>query len=220
MPRGTTQVVTRGASNDWCAGTVAVRGDSWTNQRVTRGTLRVSVRGRHVSVRGSFKWKKGLKNTKRKHDSVMWMGEGLCGKNDYDDVGPSVVKTRKARGPATPEPGNVGDHSPNDFPGTRTLLAKMNYATNTNRERRSFAKLILKDSFKPGSGVDDRWTKTRKKLTYPYQAQRARYLGVFGLEELVPSLWVESEREYDISLWSMASLTGGLGGWNSYSTNK
>ncbi|GJS43952.1 transposase, Ptta/En/Spm, transposase, Tnp1/En/Spm-like protein [Tanacetum coccineum] len=51
MPRGTTQVVTRGASNDWCAGTVAVRGGGWTNQRVTRGTLRVSVRGRHVSVR-------------------------------------------------------------------------------------------------------------------------------------------------------------------------
>ncbi|GKE93199.1 hypothetical protein Tco_1574294, partial [Tanacetum coccineum] len=44
-------------------GTVAVRGGrhvstrycsggGWTNQRVTRGTLRVSVRGRHVSVRG------------------------------------------------------------------------------------------------------------------------------------------------------------------------
>ncbi|GKF63185.1 hypothetical protein Tco_0186633, partial [Tanacetum coccineum] len=29
MPRGTTQVVTRGASNDWCAGTVAVRGTRW-----------------------------------------------------------------------------------------------------------------------------------------------------------------------------------------------
>ncbi|GKF67282.1 hypothetical protein Tco_0196961, partial [Tanacetum coccineum] len=76
MPRGTTQVVTRGASNHcmqrWqvrgtryeVAGTrYEVRGGSyvstryysgggWTNQRVTRGTLRVSVRGRHVSVRG------------------------------------------------------------------------------------------------------------------------------------------------------------------------
>ncbi|GJU30211.1 hypothetical protein Tco_1173800 [Tanacetum coccineum] len=29
MPRGTTQVVTRGASNDWCAGTVAVRGSGY-----------------------------------------------------------------------------------------------------------------------------------------------------------------------------------------------
>ncbi|GKF42188.1 hypothetical protein Tco_0125530 [Tanacetum coccineum] len=38
MPRGTTQVVTRGASNDWCAGTVAVRGGGLTNQSVTRGT--------------------------------------------------------------------------------------------------------------------------------------------------------------------------------------
>ncbi|GKF89420.1 hypothetical protein Tco_0263383, partial [Tanacetum coccineum] len=37
MPRGTTQVVTRGASND-CASDVQVRGDGWTNQRVTRGT--------------------------------------------------------------------------------------------------------------------------------------------------------------------------------------
>ncbi|GKF18723.1 hypothetical protein Tco_0063641, partial [Tanacetum coccineum] len=27
-------------------------GGGWTNQPVTRGTLRVSVRGRHVSVRG------------------------------------------------------------------------------------------------------------------------------------------------------------------------
>ncbi|GKE94312.1 hypothetical protein Tco_1579167, partial [Tanacetum coccineum] len=54
MPRGTTQVVTHGASNDCVSdaqvpGTVAVRGgrhvstrycsdDGWTNQRVTRGT--------------------------------------------------------------------------------------------------------------------------------------------------------------------------------------
>ncbi|GKE97900.1 hypothetical protein Tco_0021251, partial [Tanacetum coccineum] len=51
MPRGTTQRVTRGTSNDWCQvpGTVAVRGgrhvctryfsdDGWTNQRMTRGT--------------------------------------------------------------------------------------------------------------------------------------------------------------------------------------
>ncbi|GJW07446.1 hypothetical protein Tco_1569869 [Tanacetum coccineum] len=46
MPRGTTQVVTRGASNDWCqmcryevrGGRASVRGDGWTNQMVTRGT--------------------------------------------------------------------------------------------------------------------------------------------------------------------------------------
>ncbi|GKG31346.1 hypothetical protein Tco_0423834, partial [Tanacetum coccineum] len=35
MPRGTTQRVTRGASNDWCQ---TVAGGGWTNQRVTRGT--------------------------------------------------------------------------------------------------------------------------------------------------------------------------------------
>ncbi|GKF15188.1 hypothetical protein Tco_0056650 [Tanacetum coccineum] len=33
----------------------------------------------------------------------------------------------------------------------------------------------------------------------PGQLKAARYID-FGLEELVPSLWVESEREYDISL--------------------
>ncbi|GKG15691.1 hypothetical protein Tco_0358014, partial [Tanacetum coccineum] len=50
MPRGTTQVVTRGASNDWCqmcryesevsvhVSTRYCSGDDWTNQRVTRGT--------------------------------------------------------------------------------------------------------------------------------------------------------------------------------------
>ncbi|GKE97748.1 hypothetical protein Tco_0021099, partial [Tanacetum coccineum] len=37
MPRGTTQVVTRGASNDWCQ-TVQVAGGGWTNKKVTRGT--------------------------------------------------------------------------------------------------------------------------------------------------------------------------------------
>ncbi|GJX92803.1 hypothetical protein Tco_0347389 [Tanacetum coccineum] len=39
----------------------------------------------------------------------------------------------------------------------------------------------------------------------------ARYLD-FGLEELVPSLWVESEREYDISAVQGITATGGLGG--------
>ncbi|GKA02738.1 hypothetical protein Tco_0675519 [Tanacetum coccineum] len=50
MPRGTTQVVTRGASNDWCqmcryesevsvhVSTRYCSGDGWTNQMVTRGT--------------------------------------------------------------------------------------------------------------------------------------------------------------------------------------
>ncbi|GJW89371.1 hypothetical protein Tco_0164711 [Tanacetum coccineum] len=35
-------------------------------------------------------------------------------------------------------------------------------------------------------------------LLKPFHKSAARYLD-FGLEELVPSLWVESEREYDIS---------------------
>ncbi|GKG25039.1 hypothetical protein Tco_0395667 [Tanacetum coccineum] len=46
----------------------------------------------------------------------------------------------------------------------------------------------------------------------------ARYLD-FGLEELVPSLWVESEYANMTSVRSMASLTGGLGQRNSTSTN-
>ncbi|GJY45269.1 hypothetical protein Tco_0434332 [Tanacetum coccineum] len=42
--------------------------------------------------------------------------------------------------------------------------------------------------------------KERMKLPYPIsKLKSARYSLDFGLEELVPSLWVESEREYDIS---------------------
>ncbi|GJW73116.1 hypothetical protein Tco_0132486 [Tanacetum coccineum] len=54
--------------------------------------------------------------------------------------------------------------------------------------------------------------KVRKIALSISKLKAARYLGGnFGLEELVTSLWVESEREYEISA-VMASLTGGLGG--------
>ncbi|GJT68347.1 hypothetical protein Tco_1019827 [Tanacetum coccineum] len=43
-----------------------------------------------------------------------------------------------------------------------------------------------------------KWTKMRELPFYISKLKAARYLD-FGLEELVPSLWVESEREYDIS---------------------
>ncbi|GJU75897.1 hypothetical protein Tco_1272967 [Tanacetum coccineum] len=39
---------------------------------------------------------------------------------------------------------------------------------------------------------------TKSEIAYPYPSSKRRYLD-FGLEELVPSLWVESERKYDIS---------------------
>ncbi|GJS36475.1 hypothetical protein Tco_0534857 [Tanacetum coccineum] len=42
------------------------------------------------------------------------------------------------------------------------------------------------------------WTKSKKLPLSISKLKAARYLD-FGLEELVPSLWVESEREYDIS---------------------
>ncbi|GJX48533.1 hypothetical protein Tco_0273723 [Tanacetum coccineum] len=68
--------------------------------------------------------------------------------------------------------------------------------------------------------------KERKIALSISKLKAARYLD-FGLEELVPSLWVESERDYDISaaygitpsVQSMTSLTSGLGGRNSISTN-
>ncbi|GKF74864.1 hypothetical protein Tco_0224308, partial [Tanacetum coccineum] len=43
MPRGTTWVVTRGASNDWCQTVQVAEGDTWH--------WRVSVRGTVASVR-------------------------------------------------------------------------------------------------------------------------------------------------------------------------
>ncbi|GJV32034.1 hypothetical protein Tco_1392434 [Tanacetum coccineum] len=39
---------------------------------------------------------------------------------------------------------------------------------------------------------------TKSEIAYPYPSSKRRYLD-FGLEELVLSLWVESERKYDIS---------------------
>ncbi|GJV66315.1 putative reverse transcriptase domain-containing protein [Tanacetum coccineum] len=49
-------------------------GGGWTNQRVTRGTLRVSVRGRHVSVRGQTM-------------AIMWSNTGDGGKTVGGAIG-------------------------------------------------------------------------------------------------------------------------------------
>ncbi|GJV61229.1 hypothetical protein Tco_1467329 [Tanacetum coccineum] len=61
--------------------------------------------------------------------------------------------------------------------------------------------------------------KERKIALSISKLKAARYLD-FGLEELVPSLWVESEREiyFQCGQWP-PSLTGGLGERNSTSTN-
>ncbi|GJV54774.1 hypothetical protein Tco_1455779 [Tanacetum coccineum] len=50
----------------------------------------------------------------------------------------------------------------------------------------------------PGSGTISDSDKERRIALSISKLKAARYLD-FGLEELVPSLWVESEREYDIS---------------------
>ncbi|GKA91793.1 hypothetical protein Tco_0813718 [Tanacetum coccineum] len=59
--------------------------------------------------------------------------------------------------------------------------------------------------------------KERKIALSISKLKAAHYLD-FGLEELVPSLWVESNTNMT-SVRSMASLTGGLGERNSTSTN-
>ncbi|GKA20586.1 hypothetical protein Tco_0700575 [Tanacetum coccineum] len=91
--------------------------------------------------------------------------------------------------PATPEP--EWTIPPNDFPEPENNWANT-YATTFEQERRSSAKADLE--------VQLFNLVTRcEKLPYPYQdSKAARYLD-FGIEELVPSLWVESERNYDIS---------------------
>ncbi|GJS80864.1 hypothetical protein Tco_0747405 [Tanacetum coccineum] len=57
---------------------------------------------------------------------------------------------------------------------------------------------ILRDIYEPlplGGPPGDKERKTALSIS---KLKAARYLD-FGLEELVPSLWVESERDYDIS---------------------
>ncbi|GKF15071.1 hypothetical protein Tco_0056533 [Tanacetum coccineum] len=82
MPRGTTQVVTRGASNDWCQmcryevrggrasvrGTVAVRG-------VSTRQYEQSVRGRRVPIMGNNEAVGGVQkgqNTPRSSNMSGW----------------------------------------------------------------------------------------------------------------------------------------------------
>ncbi|GJU62433.1 ribonuclease H-like domain-containing protein [Tanacetum coccineum] len=59
---------------------------------------------------------------------------------------------------------------------------------------------ILRNIYEPLplGGPPGQVTKS-EKLPYPYPSSKAGSFLDFGLEELVPSLWVESESEYDIS---------------------
>ncbi|GKF79203.1 hypothetical protein Tco_0234771 [Tanacetum coccineum] len=57
---------------------------------------------------------------------------------------------------------------------------------------------ILRNIYEPLPLGGPPGDKERKIALSISKLKAARYLD-FGLEELVPSLWVESEREYDIS---------------------
>ncbi|GJR43822.1 hypothetical protein Tco_1311925 [Tanacetum coccineum] len=115
--------------------------------------------------------------------------------------------------PATPEP--EWTIPPNDFPEPEHNWANA-YATtykvpDENKLQRktydigSFIKWFCRRTGKKKlckadlEGPTFNLVTKSEKLPYPYPSSKAlRYLD-FGLEELVPSLWVESEREYDIS---------------------
>ncbi|GKC97157.1 reverse transcriptase domain-containing protein, partial [Tanacetum coccineum] len=111
------------------------------------------------------------------------------------------------------ETNNFGDQFLNDKP-TEDDQEKTNPSSNgfaNEQERRSSAKLIwkvdlvnpeghqiLRNVYEPlplGGPPGDKERKTALSIS---KLKAARYLD-FGLEELVPSLWVESERDYDIS---------------------
>ncbi|GJZ08058.1 hypothetical protein Tco_0542341 [Tanacetum coccineum] len=123
----------------------------------------------------------------------------LCGLSD----------SRKRRGPATPEP--EWTIPPNDFPEPEINWANT-YATTyqvptENKLQRKMYDIGNPEGHQipqnineplPLGGPPSQVTKS-KKLPYPYPAQRLLVPRGLGLEELVPSLWVESEREYDIS---------------------
>ncbi|GJY72643.1 hypothetical protein Tco_0476346 [Tanacetum coccineum] len=103
--------------------------------------------------------------------------------------------------PATPEP--EWTIPPNDFPEPEHNWANA-YATTYQVPEEN--KLQRKRDLGLSA---EQVTKMQKICLIHIKAQSARYLD-FGLEELVPSLWVESEREYDISA-VYGSLTGVLG---------
>ncbi|GJX58400.1 hypothetical protein Tco_0289790, partial [Tanacetum coccineum] len=109
--------------------------------------------------------------------------------------------------PATPEP--EWTIPPNDFPEPENNWANT-YATTyqvpaENKLQRktydigSFIKWFCRRTGKKKlCKADLEGDKERKIALSISKLKAARYLD-FGLEELVPSLWVESEREYDIS---------------------
>ncbi|GJV84176.1 hypothetical protein Tco_1524074 [Tanacetum coccineum] len=76
------------------------------------------------------------------------------------------------------------------FKGRRMILVHSSNGSVDEHGKKSSAKLIWK--------VQRSTFDKDEKLPIYNPAKAARYLD-FGLEELVPSLWVESERDYDIS---------------------
>ncbi|GJZ87643.1 hypothetical protein Tco_0659253 [Tanacetum coccineum] len=110
------------------------------------------------------------------------------------------------------------DHSTMNFPGNQNILGndtperiKTNQKNETLRSDLKVLALTLLRFHKTTSFFNIRWMnaiscankvdlsdKERKIALSISKLKAARYLD-FGLEELVPSLWVESEREYDIS---------------------
>ncbi|GJW77436.1 hypothetical protein Tco_0139118 [Tanacetum coccineum] len=100
--------------------------------------------------------------------------------------------------PATTEPQN--GQSPNDFlPEPEHNWANAYATTYKVPEENKLQKEDVHIGVHSSNVSADEQVTKSEKLPYPYPSSKAlRYLD-FGLEELVPSLWVESEREYDIS---------------------
>ncbi|GJY72132.1 hypothetical protein Tco_0475835 [Tanacetum coccineum] len=173
--------------------------------------------------------RQGVKDHKRNHDS------DDDDEDDDDDEGPSAGSNQdtnirctlprevstttwfkpipESERPATPEP--EWTIPPKRLPKTEHNLANT-YATRLKFRRKTSFKgrrMILVRSSNCSANEQERRSTAK-------QFRRTTELSTLtlALEELVPSMWVESEREYDISAVN-ASLTGGLGGRNSISTN-